>query len=485
MLTHLILCYLRLYLRDYRLLLTITGGSILLLAAGLCFRIDYTEQQRTFSRLERLARQSRSLEAVLLPRPPTPLSFLKARPLEREGEHFVVRPHVVDVPQARVEERSFVLGAERLDWTWIIVYFYSLMGIALTYDAISDEKRSGTLRMAMGRPVDRFTLLAAKLIASCFALVAPLLLGLLMGLLAVGADGAALRGGAGWARVGLGVIVILVFLLFNLMVGLAASVMTAEPESSLRLAITVWIVLAFLVPGVTEMAASVAHPLPTETDFRRNLLLVEQSYQDRLSVASLPLQRIVDADGLDRSEQRRRVAELEAAMRRDQERALAERERDYAELRRSFLAKVGARRDWIDRWSILSPYSLLRRALGRLAGTVWSGERELRAQVGRFEQIYTAFVQEQRRLRRREAAEATARAIVEASDGEVFELSGLVSLSYAGVTVPANEFPEFSYRQPPVASLAPGWLAEVAWLMVFTCFVGALTCWQFYGYDLR
>ena len=480
----LIRCQLLRYLRDYRLLLAFLAGPALMIFATLSWQVDFRDHRTAYSRVSHSARTTTNLERMLIPRPSSALGYLSASPRGSLGEAAIVRPHFVDAPQPRVGDRSFVFVAEAPDWGAIVVYFYSLMAVALSYDAVAGEKAGGTLRLLASRPAGRFPLILSKIVGSYLVVAGSLVVGILGGLVVISTGDVELDSWWQALLLFLAVLEILAFLLFSVLLGLSASVSASQAGAALQRALGLWAMLALVVPGAVVVLGSILHPTETESEFQRNLLLVNGRFENRLSVSSEPLQTIVDAPHLSREEKRRMVRLLQEAMRSDHEAALAERERAYAEVRREFLLRLEHQRDWIDRWSGLSPYALLRTSLDRLALGGWSGEREFLHQVAQFEPIYTAFVLEERRRYRAEAREGTPRALVSSRDGEEYELRGLTDLSFSEVSLGVEEFPLFVYRQRYEARVIR-YFPDLLWMVLYVAATSAWAFWRFFRYDCR
>lgn len=473
------------HLRSYRLLVLYLGGPLLVVAATLTHVSESREHRAAWTRLSQEAQRIANLQQTVIPRPFPALGFLRAASREQWEEAVVVRPHLVDVPEAGVADRSYVLTAAPLDWGAVVIFFYSLMGVVLAYDAVAGEKAAGTLRLVASRPTGRLPLILSKVLSGFLVVAGSLALGVLAGLaVAVGAAGFVLDG---WHRAVLilAIVEMLVFLFIGVLLGVAASVSTAAPETALQRALGAWTLLALAVPGLVVVLGSAVHPVDSELDFQRNRDLHEQSYWMRLSVSSVPLTKIVNTPGISSAQKRRRIADLEAEMWVDQEAALAELEQGYAELRREHLLQFAAQEEWIDRWSVLSPHTLLQASLDRLALAGASGRREFRRQVAQFEPVFTSFVMDQRQLRRSEARETGGKAMTVDEDGEQYELRSLTGLDYSEVPVPADEVPRFVWRAPTVGVLATQALPDLLWMLLFLALLMAWTFWRFAKYDCR
>jgi len=473
------------HLRSYRLLVLGVGGPVLVVAATLASLGEAREHRAAWTHLSQAAARAANLERVVIPRPLPTVAFLSAASREQWGEAAIVRTHLVDVPEARVADRSYLFVAQPLDWGAVVIFFYSLMAVVLSYDAVAGEKAAGTLRLVASRPVGRLLLILSKILSGFLVVAVSLLLGVLAGLaVALAAPGFDLDLSGGAVLV-LATVEMLAFLLVSVLVGIAASVSASTSETALQRALGVWVVLAVVVPGVVVVLGAALHPAESELVFQRNQGLHQQGYWHRLSVSSVPVSRIANAPGLSSAEKRRRLDELQAEMRADQEAALMEMEEGYADLRREHLLRSAAQEEWIDRWSALSPHSLLRSALDRLALAGAAGRREFRRQTTRYEPAFTAFVIDRRQAHQSEAKEEGGTAMVIGDDGEEYVLRSLTDLDYSAVSVAAGEMPRFTWRPPTVGALVARALSDLLWMLLFVAVLVTWAFWRFAQYDCR
>lgn len=474
------------HLRSYRLAVLFVGGALLLVVSALAHVSEVREQRLDRTSLARAAEAATTLSQVVIPRPVAALGFLRGTSGEELREAAIVRPHLVDVPETAVVERSWLSGLATLDWATVAIFFYSLMAVAISHDAVAGEKADGTLRTLAGRPVGRTVLLAGKILAAFLVVAGSFVLAALAALvvLAVANAGAVATGSQVFVLL-LAVAVILVFLLFNVLLGTAASASSSTPEAALQRAFGAWALLAFGVPGFVVVLASLVRPLESELDFQRNVALHEQSFRGRLMVSSVPLSKIVRTPGITSAEKRRRIADLESEMWADQEAALVEMEQGHAEIRREFLLQAAAQERWIDRWSALSPHALLRVSLDRVALTGSSGRQEFLRQVSRYEPVFTSFVLDQRERRRQDAREGSAMAVETDESGEEYTLQALTRLDYSAVEIDPGEVPQFSFRSPTAESLAVRALPDLLRMLFFACVVGGFAFLRFQRYDCR
>lgn len=136
-----------------------------------------------------------------------------------------------------------------LDWGFIIGLVMSLMAVLLTYDAVSGERRDGTLRLALANPVPRDVLLLGKLVAAMLTAGMPLLAGMLLSLLIQSAAGSLELAGDEWLRLGLLVGLSLVYVAVFVALGLLVSTWVRRPSTGLLTLLLLWVLSVELVPG--------------------------------------------------------------------------------------------------------------------------------------------------------------------------------------------------------------------------------------------
>jgi len=142
-----------------------------------------------------------------------------------------------------------------LDLDFLFVIVISLFAIMLGYDAVSGEKESGTLRLAMSNAVPRATYILGKLMGSFLALVVPLVATLGIGCLLLPLLKVPL-GGEEWMRLLL--IILAGLLYFGVFLALAVftSAMTERSSNSFLVLLVIWIVGVVIVPRASVVLAA-------------------------------------------------------------------------------------------------------------------------------------------------------------------------------------------------------------------------------------
>jgi ABC-type transport system involved in multi-copper enzyme maturation permease subunit len=163
---------------------------------------------------------------------------------------------------------------DELTWAFVAALLVSFIALLFTFDAISGEKESKTLSLALANAVPRSALLAGKYASAVVSVLAIVVVGLAASLLILAAAGEvemngtlALEALAFAAAAGLLAAAMAAF-------GILCSVLTRHSNVSLLLALCVWLLFAVVIPNSSGFVA-------------QNLLAIEkaESVQKRVNQA--------------------------------------------------------------------------------------------------------------------------------------------------------------------------------------------------------
>lgn len=241
------------------------AGSLLaislVISATLIASDDYLRRQRSFA--ERQQRAAEEVAAVpvysflqpTLLRPPAALSVLDRGIDARRGDE--VRVHLFEVPWRAVGgERGnpLVAASEGFDLGAVVIGVLGLLALLMTFDAVSGERKDGTLAMVLANPVRPGTLLVSKYLAAgvCLSATLSVCVGTSLSVLYLRAgvvpDSELLRRLA--AMFGL----YLVYLSLMLWLGLALSTRLQRPSSALVLGALLWCAVVLVLPPIAASA---------------------------------------------------------------------------------------------------------------------------------------------------------------------------------------------------------------------------------------
>lgn len=165
-----------------------------------------------------------------------------------------------------------------LDLTFIIKIVISLFAILFTYDLVSGEKESGTLKLCLSNSVPRNTFILGKSIGSFVSLLIPLLLPLLIGLLTILTIGNITFSADEWIRVGLIILGYTLYLLAFFGLGIFVSALTRRSAVSFLILLFIWVFFVLVVPKASMMIAGQIYPIPGINEVRTQQFNLQRDF---------------------------------------------------------------------------------------------------------------------------------------------------------------------------------------------------------------
>ena len=173
----------------------------------------------------------------------------------------------------------------KVDWAFVIGYVLSLLAILFTFDSVSGEREQGTLRLMLANSIPRHTVLLGKFFGALISIGIPTALAVLTNLLAISTSSTVYLNREAWERLGIIIVVALIYICLFLVLGLLVSTRTQRSSVSLVILLLTWVIFVVFVPGTLASIASGLSP-PTsseELQKRQNQLHTElwNAYRDR------------------------------------------------------------------------------------------------------------------------------------------------------------------------------------------------------------
>ena len=209
---------------------------------------------------------------------PSPLHFCAAR-----GEAFL-SAHVSSFQSWSWQERDleglWTLGypsatpnrdnldpeVTKVDWGFIIGYVLSLLALLFTFDSISDERESGTLRLMLANAIPRHTVLAGKFLGALISISIPFTLAILVNLLVISTSSDVYLGAEAWGRLGIIYCIALLYTGVFLVLGLLVSARVQRSAVSLVILLLAWVTLVVFMPGTLASIAGHSSSSSLRTD---------------------------------------------------------------------------------------------------------------------------------------------------------------------------------------------------------------------------
>lgn len=171
-----------------------------------------------------------------------------------------IRGEVESVPTEFVFLRLFTTGSGLRSFLVLLALFGPLIGLALGFDAISGERSRRTLSRLLAQPVYRDAVINGKFLAGTttvgVVLLAIFLIIVGMGMRMLGFPPAVEE----MARLGLFLVVSVLYITFWLGVAMLASVFFNRPVLSLLVSLGLWLFFSFLILMVADFVATAMVP---------------------------------------------------------------------------------------------------------------------------------------------------------------------------------------------------------------------------------
>lgn len=282
---------LRAHLFTPRMGITTAVIVLIMLMNGLIFNARFNKDTGKINRkttvdTQGLQENASSLFSLLfyeqtLLKPPSSLGFIANGRSNVLPNGLKVNQFKESQPGHFKSQNHFFSRFQALDWTFLLIYVLSFICLAFSYNAFSGEKERGTLKLMLSNSLPRGTLILGKLLGLMICISLPFLVGLLLNLLIVQLNPNLILHAREILILLVFTGVALLFIAFNLLLGLWVSSLTAKASHSLNLLLMCWILLAVIIPGVSWVSARKMVSVPSEKAMRERYERdVEQIYEN-------------------------------------------------------------------------------------------------------------------------------------------------------------------------------------------------------------
>ena len=270
------------HLQSLRFALTLLLVIVLMLTGSVLYIHDYHQQvadyrenvSETLQHLEDKAK--RGLHGVVSGRPtlmiyraPSPLGFIAEGHEKDLPNAFGVSGFDLDGPKMVLRRNYTLQRFDALDWVFTVGVILSFAAFAMTYDSISGEAETGTLRLCLSNSLPRATLLFGKYIGVMISLSIPLLIGICMNVLILSIFEVLPLEATYWLQIGGVVLFSVLYISVFATLGLFISCLTRSSSVSLVLLLLVWVCFVVFIPRTGGLLASRLAELPDEKTITR------------------------------------------------------------------------------------------------------------------------------------------------------------------------------------------------------------------------
>ncbi len=183
--------------------------------------------------------------------------------------------------EANFERNPVVFLFPPIDLLFFIGVIMSLLAIAFSYDAISGEKEQGTLKLLMSYSVPRDQVILSKWIGGYLAMILPLIVSLLCGLVIVILFPTVELRLEDWSALGAVLLVALLYLSAIFSLGLFVSARTHLASTSITVLLMAWVLTVLAAPNIAPYIAKQIKPVRSFTLVEREKYQLEREDQQK------------------------------------------------------------------------------------------------------------------------------------------------------------------------------------------------------------
>ncbi|MEW6737879.1 MAG: ABC transporter permease, partial [Acidobacteriota bacterium] len=195
--------------------------------------------------------------------PPAPLAALSVGQSDLYPYYFKVsrQSKQTFITNDEIENPTNLLSG-KFDLTFVAIFLYSLMILALSYNLISVEKEQGTLQMMMSQPITLKSFVFGKV-----CLRAGVVVGLAVGFSLIGflSSGIELTA-ASWWRFGLWVAVVMAYGGFWFALAVMVNAFGRSSTTNVIIMAGLWLILVLIIPSLLNVAATTIYQMPSRVE---------------------------------------------------------------------------------------------------------------------------------------------------------------------------------------------------------------------------
>ena len=154
-----------------------------------------------------------------------------------------------------------------ISWASIISLVLPFIAILFTFDAIAGEREQGTLRLTLSNSVPRDFVLVGKFFGAFLSIGLSFVIAVLINLFLLYTVGGVPLGANEWGRLGLILLVALIYLSVFIALGLLVSSRAKRSSVSLTILLLIWVVWVVLTPSTLGSIVSGLQPAKTIDEF--------------------------------------------------------------------------------------------------------------------------------------------------------------------------------------------------------------------------
>ena len=230
---------------------------------------DYAQRKEDYDAKVSLHAKTAYTETITVDRPPSPLMALVGGVTVTTAN--TVRLSFYDAPRVKggFDHTPIYYIFPRTDYLFIIGIVMSLLALLFSYDAISGERESGTLRLILANSVPRDIVLFSKWMGGYLSALFPATTALMLGIIVFALHPAISLTLTDWWVISLLLVIAWIYLAIFFSLGVFISAISPTTGNAAMRCLFVWLLTVLVIPNVTPHIAQRFIPTPSTQEIER------------------------------------------------------------------------------------------------------------------------------------------------------------------------------------------------------------------------
>jgi hypothetical protein len=178
------------------------------------------------------------------------------------------------------QHHRFMAGFAAIDFAFVIRIVLSLMVVFLAYNAISEEKFQGTLKLMLANRLPRDQLLWGKFLGGLIVIIVLLLIATILSVVIMLIHPVISLGKAEWIRILLMFSISILYLISFYTLTIFVSTLVNRPAIAMLILLQVWVFLIIIYPNLDVITAENFYKHPTEQEIGIQKVAAFQPYEN-------------------------------------------------------------------------------------------------------------------------------------------------------------------------------------------------------------
>jgi len=199
-------------------------------------------------------------------RPPSPFGvFIRGMEDALPDKVITNRNGIYSFSKNTIRQDALTTLFGSMDFLYIVGTILSLLALIFTFNSVSGERESGTLKLVMSNTVPRGKYILAKITGPYMVFITCFVLSFITGFLILVMNRSVdMQEGRFWLTVFVILLLSAAYLFVMFALGTLASCLTKNSVSSIVITLFAWVILFAFVPKVSPLIARLVYPLPSQ-----------------------------------------------------------------------------------------------------------------------------------------------------------------------------------------------------------------------------